>query len=104
MKSGQSFFIILPALATFGKDRIATRNKEVKQSRKAAWFYIGGRRGFRFNVVEGIKVPNIDEQKPLKQMKRMKEQGKTLQEIHCWLNNVKGKKLAYSSIRVAMLK
>jgi len=32
----------------------------------------------------------------------MKEKGKTLKEIHVWLSNVKGKKLAYSSMRVAL--
>jgi DNA invertase Pin-like site-specific DNA recombinase len=101
---GAIIFTILSAFATFEKDRIATRIKEVKQRRKAEGFYIGGRRGFGFDVVDGIKVPNTEEQKLLKQMKRMKEKGKTLKEIHRWLNDVKGRKLAYSSMRVALLK
>ena len=101
---GAIIFTILSAFATFEKDRIATRIKEVKQRRKAEGFYIGGRRGFGFDVVDGIKVPNAEEQKLLKQMKRMKEKGKTLKEIHGWLNNVKGKRLAYSSMRIALLK
>lgn len=101
---GAIIFTILSAFATFEKDRIATRIKEVKQRRKAEGFYIGGRRGFGFDVVDGIKVPNVEEQKLLKQMKRMKEKGKTLKEINSWLNNVKGKRLAYSSMRVALLK
>jgi DNA invertase Pin-like site-specific DNA recombinase len=101
---GAIIFTILSAFATFEKDRIATRIKEVKQRRKDEGFYIGGRRGFGFNVVEGVKVPNVEEQKLLNQMKRMKEKGKTLKSIHDWLNNVKGKKLAYSSMRVALLK
>jgi putative DNA-invertase from lambdoid prophage Rac len=101
---GAIIFTILSAFATFEKDRIATRIKEVKQRRKAEGFYIGGRRGFGFDVVGGIKVPNNEEQKLLKQMKLMKEKGKTLKEINNWLNNVKGKKLAYSSMRVALLK
>ena len=99
---GAIIFTILSAFATFEKDRIATRIKEVKQRRKAEGFYIGGRRGFGFDVVDGIKVPNNEEQKLLKQMKRMKKKGKTLKEIHGWLSNVKGKKLAYSSMRVAL--
>ena len=101
---GAIIFTILSAFATFEKDRIATRIKEVKQRRKAEGFYIGGRRGFGFDIVDGIKVANVEEQKLLKQMKRMKEKGKTLKSIHDWLNNVKGKKLAYSSMRVALLK
>ena len=101
---GAIIFTILSAFATFEKDRIATRIKEVKQRRKAEGFYIGGRRGFGFDVVDGVKVPNTEEQKLLKQMKRMKEKGKTLKEIHQWLNDVKGRKLAYSSMRVALNK
>ena len=100
---GAIIFTILSAFATFEKDRIATRIKEVKQRRKDEGFYIGGRRGFGFNVVEGVKVPNVEEQKLLNQMKRMKEKGKTVKEIHYWLNDVKNKKLAYSSLRVALL-
>ncbi len=100
---GAIIFTILSAFATFEKDRIATRIKEVKQRRKDEGFYIGGRRGFGFDVVEGIKVPNVEEQKLLNQMKRMKEKGKTLKEIHLWLNQVKGRRLAYSSLRVALL-
>lgn len=101
---GAIIFTILSAFATFEKDRIATRIKEVKQRRKDEGFYIGGRRGFGFNVVDGLKVPNLEEQRLLKQMKRMKEKGRTIKEIHSWLNNVKNKKLAYSSLRVALLK
>ena len=101
---GAIIFTILSAFATFEKDRIATRIKEVKQRRKDEGFYIGGRRGFGFDVVEGIKVTNVEEQKLLNQMKRMKEKGKTVKEIHYWLNDVKNKKLAYSSLRVALLK
>ena len=101
---GASLFTILSAFSTFEKDRKATRIDEVKQRRKDEGFYIGGRRGFGFDVVEGIKVPNVEEQKLLNQMKRMKEKGKTIKEIHYWLNDMKNKKLAYSSLRVALLK
>jgi DNA invertase Pin-like site-specific DNA recombinase len=101
---GAIIFTILSAFATFEKDRIATRIKEVKQRRKEEGFYIGGRRGFGFDVVDGIKVLNTEEQKLLKQMKQMKEKGKTVKEIHYWLSDVKNKKLAYSSLRVALQK
>lgn len=99
---GAIIFTILSAFATFEKDRIATRIKEVKQKRKADGFFIGGRRGFGFNVVDGIKVPNKEEQKLLKQMKQMKDEGKTFKDIHCWLTKTKGMKLAYSSMREAI--
>jgi len=100
---GAIIFTILSAFASFERDRVATRIKEVKQRRKADGYFVGGRRGFGFDVVEGKKVPNIKEQKLLKQMKRMKEKGKTLREVHGWLIGSQGIKLAYSSLRVALL-
>ena len=100
---GAIIFTILSAFATFEKDRIATRIKEVKQRRKSEGLYIGGRRGFGFNVIEGVKVPNVEEQKLLIKMKKMKEKGKSLKEIHLWLNKVKGVKLAYSSLRIKLI-
>ena len=101
---GGIIFTILSAFASFERDRVATRIKEEKQRRKADGFYVGGRRGFGFNVIDGRKVPNIEEQKLLKQMKKMKERGVTLKRIHFWLTEEKGVPLAYSSLRVALLR
>ena len=101
---GAIIFTILSAFATFEKDRIATRIKEVKQRRKADGYFVGGRRGFGFNVIEGRKVSNLEEQKLLKQMKKMREKGQTLKEVHVWLNTVGGQKLAYSSLREVLLR
>lgn len=74
-----------------------------KQRRKDEAFYIGGRREFGFNVVDGIKITNLEEQKLLKKMKKMRDKGKTLKEIHKWLNVTKGIKLAYSSMRIKII-
>ena len=101
---GAIIFTILSAFATFEKERIATRIKEVKQRRKAEGYFVGGRRGFGFNVVNGRLVFNEAEQKLIKKMKRMLAQGKSLTEIHRWLNQDQGISLAYSSMRVALLK
>lgn len=100
---GAIIFTILSAFASFERERIAARISEVKQMRKAQGFYVGGRRGFGFDVVDGKKVPNHEEQGLLEQMKAMKESGLSLREIHQWLNNERGVKLAYSSLRMAML-
>jgi hypothetical protein len=101
---GAIIFTILSAFASFERDRVATRIKEVKQRRRADGYFVGGRRGFGFNVIDGRKVPNIEEQKLLKQMKKMKERGMTLKRIHFWLTEAKGVPLAYSSLRVALLR
>lgn len=99
---GAIIFTILSAFASFERDRVATRIREVKQRRKADGFYIGGRRGFGFNVVDGRKQINLEEQKLINQMKKMLANGRGLTEIHKWLTQTKGVKLAYSSMRYAI--
>jgi len=101
---GAIIFTILSAFATFEKERIASRIKEVKQRRKAEGYFVGGRRGFGFDVVDGRLVFNQDEQKLIKKMRRMVANGRSLTEIHRWLNQDQGISLAYSSMRVALLK
>jgi len=54
-------------------------------------------------VVDGLKVPNKPEQKLIAEMKKMKQGGSSLLAIHRWLTAEKGVKLAYSSMRVAIL-
>jgi DNA invertase Pin-like site-specific DNA recombinase len=100
---GGIIFTILSAFASFERDRVATRIKEVKQRRKADGFYVGGRRGFGFDVIDGRKVPNVEEQKLLKQMRKMRARGETLKAIHLWLTKAKGRPLAYSSLRCRLL-
>lgn len=58
---GGIFFTILSAFAEFERSRIASRISEVKQMRKAQGCYVGGRRGFGLDVVDGKKVPNETE-------------------------------------------
>lgn len=100
---GSILFAVMSAFADFERSRIASRISEVKQMRKAQGYYVGGRRGFGFDVVDGKKVPNEAEQALLAQMRAMKESGSSLRSIHKWLNDEKGVKLAYSSMRLAML-
>ena len=71
--------------------------------RKAQGYFVGGRRGFGFDVVGGKKVPNEVEQKLIEQMRVMRSAGKSLLSIHRWLNEEQGVKLAYSSLRSALL-
>jgi hypothetical protein len=73
------------------------------QMRKAQGYFVGGRRAFGYDVVDGLKVPNKPEQKLIAEMRKMKEAGSSLLAIHRWLTAEKGVKLAYSSMRVALL-
>ncbi len=101
---GAIIFTILSAFATFERERIASRISKVKQMRKAQGCFVGGRRGFGFNVVEGKKVPNEAEQKLIEEMRVMRSAGQTITSIHRWLNTEQRVKLAYSSLRTALVK
>jgi DNA invertase Pin-like site-specific DNA recombinase len=100
---GAIIFTILSAFASFERERIASRISEVKQMRKSQGFYVGGRRGFGFNVKDGKKVPNIKEQRLIAEMKKKKANGESMLAIHKWLNSDMGVKLNYSSLRALLI-
>jgi putative DNA-invertase from lambdoid prophage Rac len=99
---GAIIFTILSAFATFERERIASRISEVKQMRKAQGYFVGGRRAFGFNVLDGKKVPNETEQALIVEMKAMRDAGSSLLAVHRWLTSEQDVKLAYSSLRVAL--
>ncbi len=71
--------------------------------RKAQGYFVGGRRGFGFNVVDGKKVPNQKELKLIQEMKKKKANGESMLAIHRWLNDEIGVKLNYSSLRLLII-
>jgi DNA invertase Pin-like site-specific DNA recombinase len=99
---GAIIFTILSAFASFERERIASRISEVKQMRKAQGYFVGGRRGFGFNVVDCKKVPNKKEQKLIQEMKKKKANGESMLAIHRWLNGEMKVKLNYSSMRLLL--
>ncbi len=101
---GAIIFTILSAFATFERERIASRISEVKQMRKAQGYFVGGRRGFGFDIVDGRQVPNETEQRLITVMKQKRNEGQSYARIHKWLNEEQGVKLAYSSMRCTLLK
>jgi hypothetical protein len=72
--------------------------------RKSQGYFVGCRRGFGFNVVEGKKVPNRKEQKLIEVMKKKKASGESMLAIHRWLNGEMNIKLNYSSLRQILVK
>ncbi len=101
---GAIIFTILSAFASFERERIASRISEVKQMRKSQGYFVGGRRGFGFNVVDNKKVPNQKEQDLIREMKNKKANGESMLAIHRWLNDEMKIKLAYSSMREVLIK
>ena len=82
---GAIVFTILSAFATFERERIATRIREVKQVQKAQGKFTGGRRPFGFEVVDGVKVVKPEEQKVISRMKQLRTKGKSYGYIANWI-------------------
>ena len=82
---GAIVFTILSAFATFERERIATRIREVKQVQKAQGKFTGGRRPFGFEVIDGVKVVKPEEQKVISRMKQLRTKGKSYGYIANWI-------------------
>lgn len=96
---GAIIFTILSAFATFEKERIATRIREVKQIKKTQGKFTGGKRAFGYDIVDSIKVPRIDEQLIITEMRRLKNKGKSYRWIEGWLLDKKNIKLSFMGVR-----
>jgi putative DNA-invertase from lambdoid prophage Rac len=96
---GAIIFTILSAFATFEKERIATRIREVKQIKKSQGKFTGGKAGFGYEVIDGVKVAKKDEQKVIGEMRRLKTRGKSYRYIASWLEKNKGVKMTFMGVR-----
>jgi DNA invertase Pin-like site-specific DNA recombinase len=101
---GAIVFTILAAFATFERERIATRIREVKQMKKAQGKFTGGKRAFGFDVIDGIKVPRADEQRIIDEMKRLRGSGSSFRTIESWLSDHKNVKLSFMGVRQVLSK
>lgn len=95
---GSVIFTILSAFATFERDRIATRIREVKQVQKAEGKFLGGFTRFGFEVEDDKLIPKPSEQVIIKEMKLMKRRGMSLRRISKWLNNTYGVTMSHSTV------
>ena len=96
---GAIVFTILSAFATFEKERIATRIREVKQLKKAQGKFTGGKPAFGYTIQEGVKVKKPEEQKIITEMKRLKTRGKSYRYIANWLNENKGVGMSFVGVK-----
>ncbi len=96
---GAIVFTILSAFATFEKERIATRIREVKQIKKAQGKFTGGRRAFGYEVVDLVKVPKPDEQKIIAEMRSLRKKGTSYRGIEKWLSEKKDINISAMGIR-----
>jgi len=96
---GAIVFTILSAFATFERERIATRIREVKQMKKAQGKFTGGRRAFGYDVIEGVKVPRDDEQAVIREMMKMREGGSTYRQIADWMSSTQERKMTFMGVK-----
>lgn len=96
---GAIVFTILSAFATFERERIAARIREVKQLKKAQGKFTGGRRAFGYDVVDGVKVPREDEQAVIRQMRAMRDAGAGYREIADWMAETQERKMTFMGVK-----
>jgi len=89
----------LSAFATFERERIATRIREVKQLKKAQGKFTGGRRAFGYDVTDGVKVPREDEQVVIREMIKMREKGSGYRDIASWMAETQGRKMTFMGVK-----
>jgi DNA invertase Pin-like site-specific DNA recombinase len=95
---GSVIFTILSAFATFERERIATRIREVKQVQKADGKFLGGFTRFGYRVEEDRLVKDPDQQIIIKEMKDMNRRGMSLRRISKWLNKTYGVTMSHSTV------
>ena len=96
---GAIVFTILSAFATFERERIATRIREVKQMQKAQGKFTGGRRAFGFDVTDGVKVPREDEQVVIREMVKLRKAGATYRQLADWMASTQERKMTFMGVK-----
>jgi DNA invertase Pin-like site-specific DNA recombinase len=95
---GSVIFTILSAFASFERERIATRIREVKQVQKADGKFLGGFTRFGYKVVEDRLIKDPDQQIIIKEMKDMSRRGMSLRRISKWLDRTYGVTMSHSTV------
>lgn len=95
---GSVIFTILSAFATFERERIATRIREVKQVQKTEGKFLGGLTRFGYSVVGEKLVPNPAQQAIIREMKVMRRRGMSLRRISKWLDKSHGIVMSHSTV------
>ncbi len=95
---GSVIFTILAAFATFERERIATRIREVKQTQKTEGKFLGGFTRFGFAVVGKKLEKNPGQQAIIRKIKVMKRRGVSLRRISKWLDVTHGVTMSHSTV------
>jgi DNA invertase Pin-like site-specific DNA recombinase len=96
---GAIVFTILSAFATFERERIAARIREVKQLKKAQGKFTGGKAAFGYEVIDGVKIPKPEEQVVIRRMVKMRKAGATYRKIADWLDKTHNRKMTFMGVK-----
>jgi len=96
---GAIVFTILAAFATFERERIATRIREVKQLKMSQGKFTGGKRAFGYDVIDCVKVPRADEQEVITAMRSMRDSGASYRTIEAWLKDTRHVQMSFMGVR-----
>jgi putative DNA-invertase from lambdoid prophage Rac len=96
---GAIVFTILSAFATFERERIAARIREVKQLKKSQGKFTGGKRAFGYDVIDGVKIPREDEQAVIQEMLAMRKAGATYRGIADWMAQTQERKMTFMGVK-----
>ena len=61
--------------------------------------FVGGRRAFGFDGVDGVKVPREDEQAVIREMVKKRERGIGYRDIAEWMAETQGRKMTFMWVR-----
>ncbi len=95
---GSVIFTILSAFATFERERIATRIREVKQVQKSEGKFLGGFTRFGYRVIEDRLEKDPNQQKIIVEMRDMKRRGMSLRRISAWVSYVHGVQMTHTTV------
>lgn len=101
---GAIVFAVMSAFASFERERIATRIREVKQMQKAAGKFVGGRRAFGHNIIDGRKQANDEEQEVIATMKSLRAAGQSYRSISAWLASNASVQLTAMGVRCVLMR
>lgn len=100
---GAIIFTILSAFATFERERIAARIREVKELRRSQGKFLGGKAAFGYKIVNGMKVKKRGEQNIIAQMQQLRQEGRSYNFIVNWLEDVHKIKFTDMGVREILL-
>jgi putative DNA-invertase from lambdoid prophage Rac len=95
---GSVIFTILSAFATFERERIATRIREVKQVQKAEGKFLGGLPKFGYRVVEDRVEKDPQSQRILGEMRTMRRRGMSYRRLARWVSANYAVNMSHSTV------